>query len=785
MACEERAKPSFGMDQAQPLGTTRLRASRRRPRASRACETCRVRKTKCDQAQPCSYCDYHSLDCFYREIGSNDRPLKRHAQVKDVQRKRSRPSPWPEADVSHAPDSVQRRETQDQVTGSPPMVTPIPDPSNIGGETPELGDNASRDGLSGVNLHTSGTEFYGNSSNLAFLGNLYARARHQADSEVPHVADLPYPPAETTQADIATPTGQPDKQSDGGLSKSQLSIVNLLYNPSYPSHLPPQVSGKLDGDRGRDSQLGAGALPRSHVGILMMSLVRDATPSVEELTLEAQLEIEKIFISSYFSNKHYVHPMLNKNDFMQRCEHEAFVLSHRSRFARGMSRFAGLYFAVVAVGAINASPNETSLLEHYSTTADSGSGGTSTEQPSALDFANHYFKIAKQALGDLFEGGCLESVQALSLLGVYCQNALRPHSCFMYSGMAARTAVAIGLTSGMSSLSSSMRREGRRTWWCLYSHEIEMCCSSGRLDSMKDLQYYQVPLPTIKGTPDSQSDPDAEDQDVAIIPVMAALAHIMSEASHQLYHSSKISTDEKSQIALELDRRLLGWKAKIPPFLDIDIVALNDPEWAFKQKLVLKLRFYNTRILIHRPFLAGATANTESPALHQHLHPCLEAARNSIQVQYESFVHRMYFRTWWYNTTYALYGAMILLHIVLSGFPGIDDDALLQEVDKAVEIFESMKNILVARRCAEMIREVSDVARACLARRGALVPPAQPAFGLQPDVTAVHDDIGQDEFFYSLFNQDAQADTRAEMLANLVDPTILEDFAFGDFSFMG
>lgn len=74
---------------------------------------------------------------------------------------------------------------------------------------------------------------------------------------------------------------------------------------------------------------------------------------------------------------------------------------------------------------------------------------------------------------------------------------------------------------------------------------------------------------------------------------MAALAHIMSEASHQLYHSSKYSMEEKSQIAMDLDRRLLEWKATIPPFLDIDIVALNDPEWAFKQKLVLKLREFD------------------------------------------------------------------------------------------------------------------------------------------------------------------------------------------------
>lgn len=111
--------------------------------------------------------------------------------------------------------------------------------------------------------------------------------------------------------------------------------------------------------------------------------------------------------------------MLNKNNFMQRCEHEAFVLSQRPRFARGVSRFSGLYFAVVAVGAINASPNETSLLEHYSATAPVDSGEAHTAQPSALEFANHYFRIAKQALGDLFEGGCLESVQALSLLVRY------------------------------------------------------------------------------------------------------------------------------------------------------------------------------------------------------------------------------------------------------------------------------------------------------------------------------------------------------------------------------
>lgn len=151
----------------------------------------------------------------------------------------------------------------------------------------------------------------------------------------------------------------------------------------------------------------------------------------------------------------------------------------------------------------------------------------------------------------------------------------------------------------------------------------------------------------------------------------------------------------------------------------------------------------------------------------------------------------------WYNTTYALYGAMILLHLVLSGVPGINDDELLMDVDKSLDIFESMNNIVVARRCAEMIREVLEVARTCVARRRALSPSAAApyvsnanAYGLPSDTSATmgtRENVVDNDFFLSLFNQDSQPHTRAEILANLVDPTILEDFAFGnagsDFSY--
>ncbi|PYH40284.1 uncharacterized protein BP01DRAFT_224671 [Aspergillus saccharolyticus JOP 1030-1] len=733
-------------------------------------------------------------------------------------------------------------------TSSPSDITPKRDDKIVTAATPELVcDSASKDGLSGVNIHTNGTEFYGNSSNLAFLGNLYARARTQAENRGLTVPDNGHNGAPVEQGPTAfsaprtdangliqsTPGSTSNKESDDtqpAANATQLSIVNLLYNPKYPSHSPLQSDAQCVIDRTETPEIVVSSRNTAK-GLTETSHEHEIIPLIENLPEEAQIEIEKMFIASYFCNKHYIHPMLCKGAFMQRCEKESFLASRRASLHRGSSKFAGLYFAVVALGAINASPHETALLDHYCDYNPEPRRVGSMSRPSALDFADFYFGRAKRALGDLFESCSLEGVQALLLLSVFCQNALRPHSCFMYSGMAVRTAVAIGLASGMASLAPGVRKEGIRTWWCIYSHEIEMCCSSGRLDSMKDLQYYRVPLPALKATPGYLLDPDAEDNHVAMIPAMVALAQIMSEASHLLYHSSKRPLDEMSQIAMDLDRHLLAWKSTLPYFLDIDAASLNDTEWAFKQKLVLKLRYYNTRILIHKPFLAASTTNNESSSnILQHLHACVDAARTSIQMQYESFIHRIYIRTWWYNTSYALYGAMILLHLVLSGYPTIRDEDLLADVEKSLDIFESMNNIVVARRCAEMIREVLEVARACVARRRtthhpSLLPSSQipttnhhplnpsslsptttfPLGNLQPAnshpasmtaplpppptppsttaTTAAHPGSSgggiDNDFFFSLFNQDSQPDTRAEILANLVDPTILEDFAFG------
>lgn len=177
---------------------------------------------------------------------------------------------------------------------------------------------------------------------------------------------------------------------------------------------------------------------------------------------------------------------------------------------------------------------------------------------------------------------------------------------------------------------------------------------------------------------------------------------------------------------------------------------------------------------------------------------------------------------------------MILLHLIISNTTSQllslpPESTLITDVEKSLDIFRSMDNVLVARRCAEMIREVLDVAKAVVERRrrdmnqrprvdrkllpfshystanesdSALGASASASALFTPDTGAGNDDgLATGDFFSSLFvgldsgvpgagfgsgagagagtGGELDDGTRAGVLANLVDPSILGDFAFG------
>jgi hypothetical protein len=355
----------------------------------------------------------------------------------------------------------------------------------------------------------------------------------------------------------------------------------------------------------------------------------------------------------------------------------------------------------------------------------------------------------------------------------------------MYCGQAVRTALAIGLANESTSMSAEDRKAARRTWWCIYSHEIDMSCSSGRRDSLGKPHNYQIPLPLIHEQNDSILDsPESEDKSVAMVNEMVQFAAILRRISKELYHNSKrLTLLEKSTLAKDLDSLLGDWKSNLPSWLDFSKVSFREEEWAAKQKLVLHLRYLNARILAHRLFLAPST-NQSQVDMSDHVGSCLNAARETIQVLHDAYAHRHYFRTWWYNSTYTTYAGMIVLYIVMLRATTVCSEDLFNDVIKAQNILQSMREVTVALRSAQLLREGLEIARSSSRRDLAIPVPldvTDQADG-EPRTQAEGSGLMSDPDHYTSqtnFGTNEYGSDPGPLFASLIDPGLLQDFTTG------
>jgi hypothetical protein len=624
------------------------------------------------------------------------------------------------------------------------------------------------------------------------------------------------------------------------LPPGRVSIINLLSNeevlsppsrPKTPSHTTEDqrdVSGvsSLASSRGRD---GSHPISTQHDTLTLaqqysqrqdgaISPRPSAAPAMNDKPVpEAPLRVarrrlEREYVRTYMSNLHHLHPMLDPIVFAARCEEEIWGVHSPLERKKNLRHFFALYNIVVAVGALIAGSSVTQDFERdiklclEQSTQSQNSGVPISSQA----LSKIYFRKSRALLGDVFEVCSLESAQTLLLMvrwssqsckphlltstqSLYCQNSLKPHACYMYCGQAVRTALAIGLASESMSSSVDDRKAARRTWWCIYSHEIDMSCSSGRRDSLGKPRYYQIKLPCIKAqnaiVPNVS---ELENSSFGMINEMVHFAAVLRRISKELYHDSKgLTLLQKSAVAKELDTLLDAWKSRLPEYLDFDKVSFREDEWAAKQKLVLHLRYLNARILLHRPFLA-APMNMAQAQMSRHVDLCLDAARETIRIMYDAYTNRHYFRTWWYNSTYTLYAGMIVLYIVMLGRSTVSSNELLDNVIKARDILQSMEEAVVARRSASLILEGLEVARACVQYRqtlsgrheGTLSEQEHDASQSQADLNNITFNTGND-FSRTLFSYGVPGQDPGPLLASLIDPNLLQDFTAGDSNMSG
>ncbi|KAM0322738.1 hypothetical protein ACHAQA_009329 [Verticillium albo-atrum] len=202
-------------------------------------------------------------------------------------------------------------------------------------------------------------------------------------------------------------TGQDNETADD----AHALLVTSLHNPSF--HSPDTNPTRAD----------AGAHSRPHHSAHSRS-----------------------FLDNYFSAIHYVHPILDKKIFLQRCEN-----MWSGEEGTSVSSFAALYYSVLSLGALV---------------------GVRPDEPldgiSNLQWSRKFFDQAKNYCNQLGMATDLEMVQCYFFLAKVCQNELSPHLCYMYVGLAVRTALAMGINRvpGPNTRSDPAKLKAEsRTWW--------------------------------------------------------------------------------------------------------------------------------------------------------------------------------------------------------------------------------------------------------------------------------------------------------------------------------
>ncbi|KAJ3456060.1 hypothetical protein MRS44_016083 [Fusarium solani] len=412
----------------------------------------------------------------------------------------------------------------------------------------------------------------------------------------------------------------------------------------------------------------------------------------------------RTFIDAFFSTIHYVHPILDKTSFLQRCES---LWSGEEAGNRRITSFVALYYSILSIGAL-VSTRDDELIDGITN----------------LSWSRKFFDRAKSCCNRLGMVTDLEMVQCYFILAKVCQNELHPHLSYMYVGLAIRTALAMGINreSGPNSKKPpSLLRAESRTWWGLYSLETEMSFAMGRPDTLGADLYHNRRFPLIKTTQteEGMSSELSEHPCCAIIEQMVHFSKITRSISLSIY-LPETTVSMMVALAVQIEKDLEGWAQKLPEAIRPtgstsqvpSLRGVKDVQWVKRQRLVLNLRYHNLRILLFGSFLLRSTAQ-ERASITETKHgiqKCLESAKQTIELIYQTYQHSDFFRTWFYNTTYTVFAASIILVYVAQEAVETEIQPLLRLVDMAVEILMIMDECIVALQAAKLLQQAREKA---------------------------------------------------------------------------
>ncbi|KAI8243551.1 putative transcriptional regulatory protein [Colletotrichum sp. SAR 10_99] len=192
-------------------------------------------------------------------------------------------------------------------------------------------------------------------------------------------------------------------------------------------------------------------------------------------------------------------------------------------------------------------------------------------------------------------------------------------------------------------------------------------------------------------------------------------------------------------LAHQIDQDLQKWVESLPePIRPTGTVqprslkSAKEAQWMKRQRLVLTMRYLNLKILLFGSILltSSSAERASIPGSHEGIQTCLESAKQTIEIIYQTYQHHDFFRTWFYNTTYTVFAASMILVYVTQEAVESELQPLLKLVGMAIEILETMDECVVALRSAKLLHKAIEKAEkkfSASTPSAAMIPAMPPA----------------------------------------------------------
>ncbi|KAJ9155021.1 Fungal-specific transcription factor domain-containing protein [Pleurostoma richardsiae] len=336
---------------------------------------------------------------------------------------------------------------------------------------------------------------------------------------------------------------------------------------------------------------------------------------------------------------------------------------------------------------------------------------------------NYYNRAMEYLPLDAFGSSHIETVQALAIIGGYYLHYInRPNMANAVLGAAIRMASALGLHRESLTQSGDVTaaETRRRTWWSVFCLDTWATTTMGRPSFGRWGPAINIHPPEfgINSGRDSS-------QHAGILPLIENIkfCKIATQIQDVLAISPLLRTEDRCN----LDSQLLNWYSNLPWLL-----RTTDPcaEPLYMARCIMKWRYQNLRLLLHRPVLLSLASSNAQHAAEvdiEALETCRELAKQTIEDVAREWTRNQ--MSGW-NAVWFLYqAAMVPLVSVFWQWnsPRVPD--WNKQIETILELLEAMEEwSLAARRSREVVWRMYEASRTIMHHRSES-PSLQAALG--------------------------------------------------------